>query len=245
MIHRLCAYAAGASMLLAGGAHADSSQTSAVVYGQFAAMSGTTAVGANEADLDVSFSELLDHLDMAGMFAMRNESDQWAVTFNTAFTGLEGDVTDDNGTFYDIDMTQVLFELAGSWRFNERYEAFGGARYQSVSGEVSATALSGAQNAAFSIETWVDPFVGARATWPLGDAWTFIASVDVGGFGIGSDLTWSALAVFDWRVSRSVGVVLGYRALDTDYEDGSGDSRFKLDALIAGPLLGVRFRFGP
>lgn len=201
MIHRLCAYAAGASMLLAGGAHADSSQTSAVVYGQFAAMSGTTAVGANEADLDVSFSELLDHLDMAGMFAMRNERDQWA--------------------------------------------AFGGARYQSVSAEVSATALSGAQNAAFSVETWVDPFVGARATWPLGDAWTFIASVDVGGFGIGSDLTWSALAVFDWRVSRSVGVVLGYRALDTDYEDGSGDGRFKLDALIAGPLLGVRFRFGP
>ena len=234
-----------ACMAPGGLAHADSSRTSAVIYGELAGMSGTTAVGANEADLDVSFSELLDHLDMAGMLAMRNERERSAVTFNTAFTGLEGDVTDAGGTFYDLEITQTLFEFAWSWRFDERYETYVGARYQSVSAEVEVTPLGGAQNTTFKVENWIDPLIGARANWPFGEAWTLIAAADVGGFGIGSDLTWSALVAFDWKVSNSVGIVLGYRALDTDYEDGSGDSRFLFDTLVAGPVLGVRFLFGP
>jgi hypothetical protein len=72
-----------------------------------------------------------------------------------------------------------------------------------------------------------------------------MARADIGGFGVGSDLTWSALAALDWSLSESFGLVFGYRALDTDYSDGSGENRFAFDMLVSGPLLGLRYNFGP
>ena len=35
----------------------------------------------------------------------------------------------------------------------------------------------------------------------------------------------------------------GYRALDINYEDGSGNDYFKLDATIHGPVLGLNFKW--
>ena len=36
---------------------------------------------------------------------------------------------------------------------------------------------------------------------------------------------------------------VGYRALDMDYESGSGNDLFRYDVLTAGPQIGVAFRF--
>jgi hypothetical protein len=49
----------------------------------------------------------------------------------------------------------------------------------------------------------------------------------------------------DWSISENFGLVFGYRALDTDYSKGSGEDRFKFDMLVSGPLLGLRYYFGP
>lgn len=66
---------------------------------------------------------------------------------------------------------------------------------------------------------------------------------DVGGFGVGSDLTWSLVGSIQYHVSRQVSVGGGYRALDIDYTQGSGANRSALDVLMHGPLLGAVFRF--
>jgi hypothetical protein len=36
---------------------------------------------------------------------------------------------------------------------------------------------------------------------------------------------------------------VGYRILDTDYEDGSGASYFKYDVTMSGPGVGIGWRF--
>jgi len=40
-----------------------------------------------------------------------------------------------------------------------------------------------------------------------------------------------------------VSVYLGYRALDMDYETGSGATLFKYDVLSSGPQVGLAFHF--
>ena len=55
--------------------------------------------------------------------------------------------------------------------------------------------------------------------------------------------TWQAYADIGFRASHLVSIVLGYRALDLDYEDGSGLDYINLDLLISGPQLGVVFSF--
>jgi hypothetical protein len=118
-------------------------------------------------------------------------------------------------------------------------------RYQSLSVDVSIRNPDGTSDAAAQSKSLFDPIVGARAAWPIGQAWTVIARGDIGGFGVGSDFTWSALAVADWSISENFGLLLGYRALDTDYSKGSGEDRFNFDMLVSGPLLGLRYNFNP
>jgi len=235
---------AGVCLMFAGMTHAEPWRSSAAMYGQFAGMSGDIAVGDVTADIDVSFDELLDDVDVAGMMVLRNENDRFALSVNAAFVGLGAEGGGASGTFFDVDVTQDLVELTWSWRLDERYELYVGGRYQSLAIDITAVAPSGASSEALRTKDLVDPIVGARGAWPIAASWTLIARADIGGFGVGSDLTWSALAVIDWSVSQNFGVVVGYRALDTDYEDDSGDRFVEFNTLVAGPLIGVRFDFG-
>lgn len=225
-------------------ARADDWHTSGTIYAQFANMDGTAEVRGRRTDINVSASDLFDHLDVAGMMALRSEKDRYALTINAVFTGLSADTTGANGAFYDVDVTQDMVELAWSWRLDERYELYVGGRYQSLSLDLSIKLPDGTSDAAAQAKSLFDPVVGARAGWPVGQRWMLIARADIGGFGVGSDFAWSALAVADWSISENFGLVFGYRALDTDYSKGSGEDRFKFDMLVSGPLLGLRYNFG-
>lgn len=236
---------AALAIALANMAHADEWHTSGTIYAQFANLDGHIDVRGRQADVEVSASDLFDHLDVAGMMALRSEKDRYALAMNVVFTGLTAEGPTAGGAFYDVDVSQDMIELAWSWRLDERYELYVGGRYQSLSVELSLKLPNGGSDAAAKSKNLFDPLVGARAAWPLGQAFSVIARADIGGFGVGSDLTWSALAALDWNLSENFGLVFGYRALDTDYSDGSGDNRFAFDMLVSGPLLGLRYNFGP
>jgi len=42
---------------------------------------------------------------------------------------------------------------------------------------------------------------------------------------------------------KNAAVFAGYRALQQDYTDGSGDDKFKWDVTLDGPILGLRIGF--
>jgi hypothetical protein len=70
-------------------------------------------------------------------------------------------------------------------------------------------------------EDWWDPYVGVRARLNLSTAFYLAAKADIGGFGIGSDLTWQASGALGCQLTRSIHAELGYRYLYTDYnKDG-------------------------
>ena len=90
---------------------------------------------------------------------------------------------------------------------------------------------------------WLEPFVGGRLLLTLSPRITLAVRGDAGGFGVGSELTWSLAGTLQYHVSRCFSLGVGYRALDIDYEQGSGASRFKFDVIMHGPLLGAVFHF--
>jgi hypothetical protein len=53
---------------------------------------------------------------------------------------------------------------------------------------------------------WVDPLVGLRLRHQFAPGWNFVASGDVGGFGVGSKFSWQALAAlnYDFYVHKNV-----------------------------------------
>jgi hypothetical protein len=115
-----------------------------------------------------------------------------------------------------------------------------GVRYTSHDLEVRSYSGAPDDEPAFS-ERWWDPTVGVRYHRPLPANLLVTVSADIGGFGVGSDLAWSATGVLGWRFSRPVGVTLGYRYMWVDYtKPGSAPSEsFTYKGNQHGLMLGV------
>jgi hypothetical protein len=95
--------------------------------------------------------------------------------------------------------------------------------------------------------SWADPLVGLRLRHQFAPGLNFVASGDVGGFGVGSQFSWQALAAinYDFCVRNNViwSGMLGYKALFVDYSKGSGLTRYEYDMTMHGPIFGITARF--
>ena len=73
------------------------------------------------------------------------------------------------------------------------------------------------------------------------------ADGDFGGFGVGSQFSWNALAAYSFAFAKRDGVtysgLLGYRALSADYEQGSGRTKYVYDVVMHGPVTGLTIGF--
>jgi len=66
---------------------------------------------------------------------------------------------------------------------------------------------------------WFDPYVGLRGRLNLGKAFYLIGKSDIGGFGVGSQLTWQAYGALGCQITRNIYAETGYRCLFDNYRD--------------------------
>lgn len=94
---------------------------------------------------------------------------------------------------------------------------------------------------------WIDPVIGAGLRHQLAPGQQILLRGDIGGFGVGSEFSWNVVAAYSFEICTEDGVtysgLLGYRALDVEYEQGSGRSRYEYDMLQHGPLTGLTVSF--
>jgi hypothetical protein len=97
------------------------------------------------------------------------------------------------------------------------------------------------------VVSWVDPFVGFRVRHKLVPGQDLSLEADIGGFGLGSRISYQALGAYRFNVGTTGSVawagVLGYRVLYVDYIRGAGSDLFEMNLLQHGPLLGLSARF--
>ena len=198
-------------------------------------MDGTIGVAGHDADIDVSFGDITEDLEMGAMGLVRVAHDRWAFTTELIYMGLGASA----GPF-GTDVDQWNIEPSASFRVSDRFETIVGVRYTNISAEIRGPfgrEVSGTVD-------WWDPIIGGRLMLPIGDGtWTFYLRGDVGGFGVGSDIAWQLFPYFGWQFGERGSMQVGYRALSMDYDEGSGASEFKYDVVTQGPQLGVTFRF--
>jgi hypothetical protein len=93
---------------------------------------------------------------------------------------------------------------------------------------------------------WVDPLVGARVRQELASGDEFRLQGDIGGFGVGSKISWQAVGGYvhnfqlyglNWQG------MIGYRALEVDYSQGGGDSERGINLVMHGPIVGIGLKF--
>ncbi len=93
---------------------------------------------------------------------------------------------------------------------------------------------------------WVDPLVGLRVRKELASGDEFRLQGDIGGFGAGSKISWQAIGgyVHNFQLyGINWAAMIGYRALEVDYSQGSGDAQRGINIVMHGPIVGVGLRF--
>jgi hypothetical protein len=203
---------------------------------------------------------MVDHLDFMGEVHVEARKDKWGIFFDGSYIDLSITGTVINHPYPSLgplegklDLTEWIIELGGlyqvaQWRLEKgravHLDVLGGGRYWELEGDL--TLSSPGAGSSFSLsgsEDWIDPFVGLRLGVDLGKNFLVGVRGDIGGFGVGSDVSWNASVLLGYRITGLLSVWVGYRALSVDYENGSGNDRFVYDVTKSGPMIGLGFRF--
>lgn len=226
----------------------DEWQHTVALYMIGASIDGTAGIGPVTGDVDISFGDILDNLEFGAMGAYRGEKGDFAVIADAIYMDLE---TDKGGlgpfgqTRATVELEQLILELDGSIAVTERLDAYAGLRYWDVDSTVTVVGggpLGETINGSAG-EDWIDLLYGLRYALPLGQKWTFVWRGDVAPMGTGSDMSWHTTAYFDWRLGEHANVLIGFRWLDVDYDDGEGADRFVMDVGEGGPTVGFAWAF--
>jgi len=206
-----------------------------------------------EVSVEKSFSDIMDSLNMAGFINLWGRQGNWIISGDIMFV----DTTNSRTTGPlpalpgvpagltvkgELDSKQFSATLQGGYRFHDAngitVDALAGARYWNISNRLNVAAAGRSVEFEESFD-WFDPIVGARIFVPINDEWSFQAQGDIGGFGVGSDKTWSLLATVNWIVTDRASISAGYKVLDVDYSDDG----HVFDTQLRGPVIGATWRF--
>lgn len=210
------------------------------VWGSGIKSSVGTSRGPIESETD--FGDVLDDLDMALMGSFEARRGPWGFVGDLMYTDLSSTEATPFGVLFsaaDVDTTTTTFSGYALYRAVDKptgtLDVGAGVRANSL--DIDVTLQPGTLPLeAFSVDdTWVDPIVAMRAKVPLSDRWFATAFVDVGGFGIDSDLTWQVLGTVGYDINDRWSVRMGYRHMSTERTIGGRDVQLEL----SGPIIGA------
>ncbi len=249
-----------AAMLLAGAAAAQEAAkatpedrwvVSATAYAWATSVDGHAKVGGQKADVDMQFSDLLEDLTFAGMGSVAARRGRFGFYVNPFFGRTRSD--EGSGRFEArVRSDTTMLGLGGLYRlldWEAESDSSGprGAQLEALAG-VRITDLRTEINGRHGLpkfdddKTWVDPVIGLQGRLELTERWEAFAEGDIGGFGVGSDITWSWVAGIGYGFElfgHHSFVRAGYRMLYQDYKDGG----FEWDVTYKGPIVGLTTRF--
>ena len=222
-----------------------------------AAMNGEAGVGNVKADIDMSFEDIWNNLDVGLMGAFEARKGPWIFAFDAVYFRLKDEETKSwtgpggiitvNGDV-GATLTQQLYQGSVGYRVYDKktkFDIIGGVRHTIVDGEfdlaleTSGPVFPGGTYNLSDDKSWSDPVFGVRLIAPFSKKWSFFGYGDIGGFGVGSDITYQAIAGIRWQFSKVVSAKLAYRYLYQDFKDDD----FVWDMSYQGPLIGFGFSF--
>jgi hypothetical protein len=228
----------------------------ATPYLHAAGLKGTIGGRGVTTHTDISFGDVLSHLDIAlqGTFVARKgplslgldaEYIRLSDEDSRSVTGPAGRATVQG----KLEATITLSILQGTVGYlvydkETRIDLIGALRATKLNADLDLKGtlsvgddVFGKSRSIDGSKDWVDVVAGARILHPISDQVALMGYFDVGAGG--SDRTWQFVAGVNWQVARDYTVKLGYRELSWDYSSGG----VVWDMKIRGPYAGLGIRF--
>jgi hypothetical protein len=197
-------------------------------------------------EIDAAVGDIFDRLQSGFMLYAEAQNGIWAISSDFLYMNLNQDVVPTkiikSGS---VSVSESAWELAGLRKILPWLEGGIAGRLVSLKldMEVARNLVGGGTTAQKEdlTQTWIDPVLVVRMKLPDSGKWLVQLRGDIGGFGVGSELTWQIQVYGGYRFSNLFQVTAGYRALGIDYEKGTGQDRFVYNVTTFGPVLQLGF----
>jgi hypothetical protein len=204
---------------------------------------------------DATFPDILDKLDIAGMLHFEARQGPAGLLVDGLYLSLSdessssGNAPIPNGTMADTNLKMGIYELGGFYRPGGGKTGFDflfGARDVDVSQNTDVTFPGplGVTTSFDGSKNYLDAFVGARVSVPLGARCNFLARGDVAGGG--TDITWNGVASFGFSFDKAGKYTLqaGYRYMHIELgQTTDRGTDITNTVVLSGPVVGFGFRF--
>lgn len=204
----------------------------ASLYFWAAGIGGESSQGS---DIDVSFSDILDSLNMTYMGNVGAQKGKW--TFSADIIYMDLGVKDN---ISNIKLKAWIVTPSVGYRVMESEQAnldlLAGARYLYMKPRLIIGSLPKLET---SENVW-DGIVGLKGNYDLNEKWFMRGYADIGTGE--SDLTWQAFAGVGYKY-ENVDVLAGYRYIEWEFDDSDTGGRAFNNLNMSGPIIGATYRF--
>ena len=140
-------------------------------------MDGTTAVLGQDTDVDMSFGDILDVLNIALSVNMEWNTGKWFFVLDPLWSDLEADFATPGPLPITgkIEIELIIADALVGYALNENFDIYAGARYYDQDIKVVP---SGAAPSVSLGDDWTDFTIGFRAHTEVGDKWSFSGKLD-------------------------------------------------------------------
>lgn len=212
-----------------------------------AGQEGTAALlpGTPPSEFELSFSEIFDNLDGSAMIAATAQHGDFSISGDIQAIRLKvnGDTPGVPPGGTGLETENMIISLGGNYRVIDSPQAQlwagAGLRYWRVNNTLRYSDGMGGIIAASGRNSWVDPILGLRGRYSLGERSALVGWAYLGGFGAGSDLMTDLFAGYNYSFTNVTSLSVGWRHLTVDRTDND----FVYDVSQTGPLLGLSFGF--
>ena len=201
-------------------------------------MDGTTAALGNDVDVDMSFSDIVDVLNIALSANMELSKGKFFVVLDPLWADLEAPIETGGPIGGKTEVELVIADLNVGYSVDENFGIYAGVRYY----DQDITIIPNLLPQIGLGDDWTDVILGFRVGGKVGEKWSFAGKLD-GAVGGDSDFALYLQAVVLRHFGTNKHLDLGWRYYDVDYESGSGVTRFKWDVAHSGPVIGFSWEF--
>lgn len=198
------------------------------------------------ANVNLSFGDILQNFDGGIMGGGEMRLRHWSVLLDTMWMQISPDATLSGPLQTQVNLrsrslalqSDVLYRIYNSRPIS--VDAGLGFRYWHLDNQLTIDPnLGGDGGSTTQTEDWVDPLFVTRLSTRLGGPWSLTFIGDVGGFNMGSQLTYQLAGTLNYQLNSNLALRAAYRLLSVDYEQGN----YLYNVTMQGPIIGMTYRF--
>lgn len=194
-------------------------------------------VANRSAEIDASFNDIADNLDMTAAFLATAQYNAWVTWLQVDYLDLSSDLSRVSGNLESKLTMMTLgfgYQFQG-WKEGQTFDVLLGVRNLKLDNELELDALGD-----FSGDRDVtDGVIILRPSLQLSERWRFNPTLSYGGGD--SESTYELQPQFQFHAWENAALRFGYRKLGYDIESSRGNT---FDGAFQGPFLGIGMMLG-